>query len=151
MAQQKISIQQTFDAPIATVFNLLTDHESFGKLLGANIKRVKEGHKGGINGLGSVRQIIAVPVITPPFEEEVITFEQNKVMEYTISKGSPIKNHLGRMVFSEVDGKTQLDYTIVFEPKLCLPLIGPLLKKAIEDPIRKGFNKQAQKYAKGIS
>lgn len=146
MAIQHIELRQTFDAPIDVIFNQLTDHEAFGQLLGANIKRVKDGQSGGKNGLGSVRRISVFP--TPAFEEEVITFEANKLMEYTISKGSPIKNHKGRLVFSTGNGRTELLYTIAFEPKLNLPLLGIILKKAIEAPIKFGLKKLAAKYKK---
>ncbi|MCP5207330.1 MAG: SRPBCC family protein [Hahellaceae bacterium] len=144
MAMQYITIKQSFKAPIERVFQELTDHVAFGKILGANITRIKDGSGGFKNGLGSVRQISVFPA--PAFEEEVITFEPNKLMEYKVSKGSPIKNHIGRMEFTTSAGMTHLHYTIQFEPKVALPLLGPLLKKAIETPIVKGLKKLANKY-----
>jgi hypothetical protein len=64
-------------------------------------------------------------------------------MEYVVSKGSPIKNHKGRMEFSEEQGKTKLCYTIDFEPKLPFILLGSVLKRAIEKPIRKSLERLA--------
>lgn len=147
MTKQVIQISHRFNAPVATVFARITDHEAFGKLLGANIRRIKAGQDGA-NGLGSIRQISNFPV--PAFEETVVTFEPNKVMEYVVSKGSPIKNHLGRLEFKETDGLTQLEYRIEFEPKLPLPFIGDILKIAIEKPIRAGFKKLAKEYRQVI-
>ncbi len=40
MSRQHIEIRQLFNAPVETIFNLLTDHESFGKVLATKIKRV---------------------------------------------------------------------------------------------------------------
>ena len=67
-------------------------------------------------------------------------------MEYVVSKGSPIKNHKGRMEFSEEEGKTKLCYTIDFEPKLLLTFLGSVLKKEIEKPIRKSLEKLSKRY-----
>jgi hypothetical protein len=80
------------------------------------------------------------------FEESVITFKPNQLMEYTVSKGSPIKNHRGRMVFTEDQGKTRLTYRMDFEPKLPFFLLGSIIKKVIEKPIREGLEKLSARY-----
>jgi len=145
MAEQRIEILQSFSAPLHVVFELLTDHQQFGNLLGANIKRVKNADGDYINGLGSVRRITIMPGMS--FEETVVEFEPDAVMAYRVSKGGPIKSHLGRMLFSESPGgKSSLVYTIVFEPKLPLPFAGTILKKAIEIPIRKGLAKLEKQF-----
>lgn len=66
------------------------------------------------NGLGSVRRIYALPGVA--FEESVVRFEPNQLMEYTVSKGSPIKKHRGRMEFAEDQGKTRLTYSTEVSP-----------------------------------
>lgn len=142
MGTQQIKIIQEFNAPVDTVFNILTDHEAFGRLIKAKIKRIKSSSDENKNGLGSVRQIQAFPTIA--FEETVISFRANKLMEYQITKGSPVKNHKGRMEFTEKNGKTCLNYTIDFEPKTAFFLFGPLIKKAIEAPIKKGLKRLAR-------
>ena len=144
MSRQHSEIRQSFNAPVETIFNVLTDHESFGKVIATKIQRVVDSPDENKNGVGSVRRISSFPV--PAFEETVITFEPNQLMEYVVSKGSPIKNHKGRMEFSEEGGKTQLCYYIDFEPKILLTLLGSVLKKAIEDPIRKSLEKLAKRY-----
>jgi len=142
MAKQQIAITQSFNAPIATVFAALTDHNNFGKVVKAKISRIKDSDNGNVNGVGSIRRIIPLPF--SHFEETVVTFETNQLMEYVVSKGSPIKNHKGRMEFSEIDGKTQLRYTIDFEPKI--PFLGKLLKGLIEGPLVKGLKALAVSY-----
>jgi len=144
MSRQHIEIRQSFNAPVETIFNLLTDHESFGKVIATKVQRVVDSPDENKNGVGSVRRISSFPI--PAFEETVITFKPNQLMEYVVSKGSPIKNHKGRMEFSEEGGKTQLCYYIDFEPKLLLALLGSVLKKAIEDPICKSMEKLAKQY-----
>ncbi|AUM15043.1 hypothetical protein Kalk_20055 [Ketobacter alkanivorans] len=132
-----------FNAPVETVFATLSDHEAMGQVLNAKVKRIKDG-QGSVNGIGSVRRITPVPMAD--FEETVTAFEPNKLVEYTITKGSPLKNHLGRMVFSESNGKTQLHYTIQFEPKLPIPLSGLIVKTALEKVILGGLHKLARTY-----
>ena len=144
MARQHIEIRQSFDAPVAEIFIVLTDHESFGEVIRTNIRRVVDSDDENKNGVGSVRRISSFPV--PAFEETVVVYEPNRLMEYVISKGSPIKNHVGRMEFSEEQGQTTLVYTIDFEPKLPFSLFGSILKQAIEKPIRKGIESLADKY-----
>ena len=144
MGQQHIKMMQLFNAPVDMIFNLLASHESFGQVINEKIKRVVDSHDENKNGIGSVRQIKPFPGLA--FEETVITFEPNRLMEYVISKGSPIKNHRGRMKFSDEQGKTRLNYTIDFEPKLPFLFFGSMLKRAIEKPIRNGLKKLADQY-----
>ncbi len=144
MSRQHIEIRQSFNAPVETIFNILTDHESFGKVIATKIQRVVDSPDENKNGVGSVRRISSFPV--PAFEETVITFEPNQLMEYVVSKGSPIKNHKGRMEFSEEGGKTKLCYFIDYEPKLLLTPLSSVLKKAIGDPIRQSLVKLAKRY-----
>lgn len=141
MSKKQIQITQTFDAPVETIFKCLTDHETFGRIINAKIKRVVDGQGENKNGPGSVRRVNAFPA--PAFEETVITFEPNRLMEYVVSKGSPIKNHKGRMEFSHEEGKTGLTYTIDFEPRLPFVFLGSIIKKAIEKPIRQGIKRLA--------
>lgn len=145
MSLQNISITQEFNAPVETVFGTLTDHEAFGKLMsGASITRIVDSTGENVNGVGSIRSI-KMP-ITPPFEETVVSYEKNKLMEYTISKGSPIKNHLGRLNFSEVDGRTKLHYTIQLESKLPIPFLSSVLKVGVEKSIAAALGKLADQY-----
>ena len=136
-----IHIRQTFKQPVETIFNLICDHEQFGKIVGAKIKRIQDGTDGHINGLNSVRNIEVLPGIS--FEETVVNYVPFSSMEYKVSRGSPIKNHHGKLNFSESKGITTLEYQIQFEPKLPLPFLGKLLKRAIQTPIEKGLKKLA--------
>jgi len=144
MGKQQIIITQLFNAPVETIFNLLTDHAEFGRIINANIKRVVDSQDENKNGLGSVRRIYALPGVT--FEESVVRFEPNQLMEYTVSKGSPIKNHRGRMEFEEDQGKTRLIYSIDFEPKLPFFLLGFIIKKIIEKPMVEGLANLSSRY-----
>lgn len=133
----KIVMSQRFPMSIEKVFERLSDHESFGLLIGANITRIKTSEDQNPNGVGSVRRIVPFP--GGAFEETVTAFEPLSLIEYKVTKGSPIKHHKGTLVFTENDGETQLDYLIEFVPKLPLPGWGSVLSWVIRSPIEKGL------------
>jgi|TARA_R110002049_G_scaffold22213_5_gene79934 hypothetical protein len=139
MAIQTITINQAFDGSVKQVFSTLSDHEKFGKICGINMKRIVDG-AAHLNGLGSVREI-KVGVL-PAFQETITKFIENEKIEYKITKGSPIKNHLGVLIFTETKGKAHLKYTIELESKI--PLTTSLIKFALESGIKKGLKSYAK-------
>ena len=135
MGQQKIEVVQDFPIPVKRLFAYLSEHENLATIFApAKVTRVRDGYKDR-NGVGSVRRLQIL--LAPPFEETVTACEDNKLIEYRISKGSPLKNHKGVMKFSTIKGGSQLHYTIVFESKL--PLLGSIVKPVLESAIRKGL------------
>jgi len=74
----------------------------------------------------------------------VIEFEPNQLIEYTITKYGPIKNHLGRLVFSEKDGETHLNYTIVMKSMI------PFTTKLIAENLRTNISKGLKRYARSL-
>jgi uncharacterized membrane protein len=141
MAIQTITINQAFDAPVKQVFSTLSDHEKFGKICGIDLERIVDGSS-HLNGLGSVREIKIG--ILPAFQETITKFIENERVEYKITKGSPIKNHKGVLIFTEAKGKTNLKYTIELESKI--PLTTSLIKSALKYRIKKGL----MAYAKSL-
>lgn len=127
--------------PVSRVFVELGDHENLGRILGAPMTRVVDGTgAGGKNGVGSVRRV-GPPVVG--FEETVTACETDALIEYRVSKGGPIKNHLGRMVFSATPNGSHLHYVITFEPKV--PGTGPFLKKLLGGAAQAGLRRYARK------
>lgn len=123
MPRQQVRFEQFFAAPCARVFAFFADHEKFGRVWSGRTRRVRDSQDPqDVNGLGSVREIRAAGL---SFEETITAYRPNELIEYRITRGSPIKNHIGRMRFKEVPGGTQLDYSIEFDPKL--PLTGSLI------------------------
>jgi hypothetical protein len=93
-----------------------------------------------VNGLGSVRKINIGPL--PSFEETITGFEENRFIEYKITKGSPIKNHVGTLNFSETGTGCVLDYEIKLESKI--PFTTGIIKSALKQGISKGIGKYAK-------
>ncbi len=148
MSRQTIRIEKTFKAPASEVFEQLCDHERFGEIISAPTRRIVDAAGNNPNGQGSVRRVWPLRVVGSGFEETVTRFEPNETMEYQVTRGSPLKNHLGRMAFSENNGHTRLDYTITFEPRVPIPFLGPVLRTAIGAVIDRGLQKYADELQK---
>ena len=135
---QRVDITKQFSFSVDKLFDFLSDHSNLEIVFApAKVKRVKDGADSP-NGVGSTRRM-KLP-LAPAFEETVTKLEPNKLIEYRISKGSPLKNHLGTMRFSETpNGGSQLHYTIEFES--CVPLVGPVIAAGLTQAIRRGLGK----------
>ncbi|MGP4843498.1 SRPBCC family protein [Marinobacter sp. 1Y8] len=136
MAKYSIRIQEQTNVPREKVFALFADHQRFGKLLGAPVKRIRDSDQADPNGVGSIRKIGIGPI---GLEETVTLFEQDQRIEYTITSLSPIRHHIGRILFSDVDGQTFVDYTIEFED--IVPFSGKVIKAALDQAIRSGMKR----------
>lgn len=137
MAVQRIHIEHRFPYSVEDVFAFLSDHENLEAIFfPAKIRRIQQG-KDSPNGVGSIRRMQIL--VAPPFEETVTDMVENEKIEYRISKGTPLKNHKGTMQFSAAPGGSRLVYTMEFEGRL--PLIGPIVKVALEQGIRQGLKR----------
>lgn len=140
MAEQHIEVVQAFPFSVEKLFAFLSDHENLTILFPLAIKRVRDGQD-SVNGVGSTRRMS--PPVGPAFEETVTKVVPNSLIEYTITKGSPLKNHYGVMKFYPYEGGSRLHYTIDFESKL--PFTGPAIKLVLEAGLRKGLKKLAKR------
>jgi uncharacterized protein YndB with AHSA1/START domain len=113
-----VNVDHQFTAPPERVFAHLAEHENLAEVFGAQITRLRDGDHDR-NGVGSCRRLRIGPL--PPFEETVIEFVAPRRIVYRISKGSPLRGHLGTMIFSEAPGGgTRLQYDI----RLASPIPG---------------------------
>ncbi len=144
MNQHQVKINSTFNAPVEKIFELLNDHDTFGKITEANISRIVESKDPeNINGVGSVRKI----TIGFSFEETIVKSEKNKLIDYTITKGMHFfSSHYGSMVFSSLNDKqSELNYTISIGIKF------PILSKMIIDIIGRSLRKKLIKLNKNLT
>ena len=145
MPQQKVRFEQFFAAPRARVFAYFADHESFGRIWPGRFRRTQvSADPANPNGLGSVREIRSAGLT---FEETITAFESPSRIEYQITQGGPIKNHRGTLLFTEVPGGTQLEYTIVFDPKL--PLTGGLIASILCASWHRGVQRAIDDLSRG--
>lgn len=131
MRAHHVIVERHFARPPERVFAYLAEHENLGELFGAKVTRLCDGDGGERNGVGSRRRLQVGPL--PPFEETVIEFVPGERIVYRITKGSPLRGHLGTMTFTPEAGGTRLGYDIRLSsavPGLAL-LIQAMLTRSI--------------------
>lgn len=132
----RVHIQHDFASDPATVFEALSEHERLAPLFKAKIDRVCDGDAGR-NGVGSTRRLKIGPL--PAFEETTTTSEPDTLIEYRISKGSPLRGHWGRQTLTPTaTGGTHLDYEIGFDAAVpgLATVVGKILTVAISQGLR---------------
>lgn len=135
----RIATETDFAAAPEVVFNYFSDHQKFARIFGGSCVRVKDGTDEP-NGLGSVRRIGPGPLA---FEETIVAFERPHRIDYAITRGGPLKNHLGEIRFLKTAGGTRVDYRIRFESRI--PLLGYGVAVLLKAAYLKGIKKvQAQ-------
>ncbi|WP_206490896.1 SRPBCC family protein [Rhodococcus sp. KRD162] len=131
----RVHVTHRFVSPPEVVFAVLAEHENLGPLFMAKIDRVRDGDTTR-NGVGSTRRLKLGPL--PAFEETTTTSEPNSLIEYRITKGSPLRGHWGRQRLTPTpDGGTELDYTIGFDAPI--PGLAAIVGKALTSSISKNL------------
>ncbi len=130
-----VHVQRDLSAPVEEVFAHLAEHENLAALFGAKVKRLDDGDTER-NGVGSRRELKVGP--TPAFEETVTQYVPNELIEYKITKGSPLDGHVGTMKFSPTSsGGTHFDYRIRIASKI--PLLAPVVARQLTKDVEKGL------------
>ena len=118
MRAHHVHIEHDFAKPPDRIFAYLAEHEQLADLFGAKITRLRDGEDGERNGVGSARELRIG--LLPPFEETVTEFVAPERIVYRITKGSPLRGHIGTMTFAAVSGGTHFVYDI----RLASPIPG---------------------------
>ncbi len=135
---QRMSFEKDFDLPPETVFAYFADHENLGSILGAKVTRIKDGDDGTLNGVGSVRRI-KPPGPVPAFEETVTKSVPNDLIEYKVTKGTPLNHHLGTVYFSPTATGTHMKWDIEIGTRL--PGLDVVIAKVLKKNIGSGLDK----------
>jgi uncharacterized protein YndB with AHSA1/START domain len=122
-----VQIDHEFAKPPERIFAYLSEHENLADVFGAKVTRLRDGEDQR-NGIGSVRKLQIGPL--PPFEETVTEFVAPERIVYKITKGSPLRGHLGVMTFAATpSGGTRFVYDIrIASP---IPGLAPLVRAAL--------------------
>ena len=124
-------------APVERLFDHLSEHENLAPLLGARIERMRNGDSER-NGVGSVRRLSFCGLL--PFEETVTVFVPSERIEYTITKGTPMRDHLGVMEFASTpSGGSAVDYTIRFDS--AIPGLAAVVAAGMNKSVPRGLAK----------
>jgi uncharacterized protein YndB with AHSA1/START domain len=122
-----VQIEHEFAKPPERIFAYLSEHENLADVFGAKVTRLRDGDVER-NGIDSVRKLQIGPL--PPFEETVTEFVVPERIVYKITKGSPLRGHLGVMTFAATpSGGTRFVYDIrIASP---IPGLAPLVRAAL--------------------
>ncbi|WP_354700728.1 hypothetical protein DSM112329_01014 [Paraconexibacter sp. AEG42_29] len=135
-------ITKQINAPIQTVFDVLTDHEGATAFTPGPVKFTleKEGTSDR-NGVGAVRKISGAG---PALREEIYRYDPATHFSYGIISGAPVKNHRGDVVLEERAGGTYMTYRVTFDAALPLryPLLGVM--RGVVGQLASGVKKTAE-------
>ncbi|MBM4364167.1 MAG: SRPBCC family protein [Deltaproteobacteria bacterium] len=125
------------DAPLALVWEFITDYPGYARMPRVSSARVTQAGKDHPAGVGAVRELV-VDGIT--FVEHIVEFEPPHVLAYKIERSFPlpIAHEIGRMRLKERPGGTSLDWETILA--LDVPLIGGLLTPLVIAKLRGTFN-----------
>ena len=127
-------IEHDFAKPPERIFAHLAEHENLAEVFGAKITRLCDG-EGERNGVGSQRQLQIGPL--PPFEETVTEFVVPQRIVYRITKGSPLRGHVGTMTFAATPGGTHFVYDIrIASP---IPGVAPIVHASLTRSIARSL------------
>ncbi len=135
---REVHVERDFPQPPNVVFAYLSEHENLADVFGAKVKRLASGSDGERNGVGSRRELRIGPL--PPFEETVTEFVPEEKVEYKITRGSPLKGHVGTMRFSPTpSGGTHLDYRIRIDS--AIPGVAAIVHAGLSRNVPRGLAK----------
>jgi len=138
----EIVVREEIRAPIAAVFEALSDHERFFRGYGVKKSVVTTRGTTEKNGLGAIREIDALSF---RFVEEIVAFERPKRFDYLIRRVTlfgrplPMEHELGWIELEEKAGVTQIVWRSRFT--IGVPVIGGYLAKAMGPGAVKAFGK----------
>jgi uncharacterized protein YndB with AHSA1/START domain len=135
MRAHHIHVEHRFAKPPAAIFAHLAEHENLAEVFGSKVTRLRDGDDGERNGVGSVRKLQIGPL--PPFEETVIEFVPSERIVYRITKGSPLRGHVGTMTFSPDGDGTSFVYDIRIASHI--PGLAPLVTAVLNRSITKSL------------
>jgi uncharacterized protein YndB with AHSA1/START domain len=136
---QRIDITHDFRLPVSRVYAYLAEHEHLAPLFGATIRRVQDGASSR-NGVGSVRALRVGP--GPWFEETITEAVPDERIAYRITKGSPLRDHLGVMTFSPTSDGSRLHYVIEF--RSAVPGLAKVVQVGLTRNLKRGLRKVDQ-------
>jgi uncharacterized protein YndB with AHSA1/START domain len=137
MRAHHVTVDHLFSKPPERIFAYLAEHENLADVFGAKVTRLKDGDDGHRNGVGSVRKLQIGPA--PPFEETVTEFDPPSRIVYRITKGSPLRGHVGVMTLAPEGAGTRFHYDI----RLASPIPG--LAAIVRASLTRSVNKSLSK------
>lgn len=107
-----VQVERLFNAPRAAVWAKLTDHVGWSDWAGMGKVELEREGKPHRDGTGAIRVIRNMGI---RIREEVVSWEPESSMQYRVLSGIPLRQHQGRVEFTDVDGdKTRVVWSCQF-------------------------------------
>jgi hypothetical protein len=138
---QSFAFEYRLSCPPEVVFGELANPAYIERIapFKVTVTHVRDGYEHR-HGVGSIRRI--KPWFGPPYEEEILVFEPNRLMEYTTVKGTPFDHHHG-LYRTEPDGNgTRFTFHLEFSCRV--PFLALLIRWVLEPINRRGFDNLAR-------
>jgi hypothetical protein len=138
---QSFDFEYRLSCPPRVVFAELADPAYIERIapFKVRVSHVRDGREHR-HGVGSIRRI--QPWFGPAYEEEILVFEPDRVMEYTTIKGAPFDHHRG--VYRTEAAGTGTRFTFHLEFSCRLPGLAWVMKRLLEPINRRGFDNFAR-------
>jgi uncharacterized protein YndB with AHSA1/START domain len=139
------TLVREIDAPPEVVFGVLVDHRAYAKMTSLRKSTLEREGEPAPNGAGAIRVLSAVG---PPLREEVLTCEEPTRFSYKLLSGLPVRDHVGTVELTPLDGRTKMTYAVRTMPTV--PLVGSLVVAAVRIGVGQlinGISKEAERRA----
>jgi uncharacterized protein YndB with AHSA1/START domain len=118
-------------APVATVFEVLTDHRQYADLTPLRKSELEREGEPAPNGVGAIRKLTAVG---PALREEVVVYEPPNRFSYTLLSGAPVRDHLGTVELTPQNGGTRMVYAVRTQPTV--PVVGAVVVAVVKQGVK---------------
>ena len=136
MSRHQLKVEHRFKAELPDVYQRLADHERLGQVFGVPCHRIQAGESDP-DGTGSVRRISLWPLA---IEETVVDSKVGRFIDYRITRGGwPLRDHRGRISFSQKAGEVLVEWEIHFNAPI--NLLGLVIASGLQRIIGRGLKK----------
>jgi uncharacterized protein YndB with AHSA1/START domain len=135
----QILVERLIPAPRERVWEVMADHEGMKRWM--PVREVVRRRPGSPdpNGIGAVRTIRGMGLV---LEEQITGWKPPERMEYVLTEGAPIRDHLGEIVLTSEPGGTRVRWNVRFRP--LVPGTGALLRFALRRSLAQGLEALAK-------
>lgn len=137
----QIRAQVRIAATPEEVWPRITDHEGMPSWMPLRSVTLEREGAPDRDGIGARRVMRAAG---PPIVEEVVAWDPPQSYEYTLVRGAPIRDHLGRVELVSRGDDTEVTWSVRFQPRI--PGTGWLIGKLLGAALQRSLDKLRDRF-----